>query len=95
MKICHLVLKHEYYDLFKSGEKDVEYRDNTEYWRRRILGIDKSGIDQATHVTLHRGYTNETMTFEIDYLVVPKPEETDKKIEIHVGARTEEGKWLP
>jgi hypothetical protein len=85
MKICHLILKNKYYDAIKAEKKDTEYRDNTEYWRRRILGVNPSGSDQATHVTLHRGYTSETMTFEIDYLVVPKPEEIDKKIEIHLG----------
>jgi len=85
MKVCHLVLKHKYYDLIKTGKKDTEYRDNTKYWRRRILGANASGSDKATHVTFHRGYTSETMTFEIDYLVVPKPEEIDKKIEIHLN----------
>lgn len=34
--VLHLVLKHQYYDAIDRGEKTVEYRDNTEYWRRRI-----------------------------------------------------------
>jgi len=85
VKVCHLILKYKYYDDIKAGQKDTEYRENTEYWRRRILGANSDGSDQATRVTLHRGYTSETMTFEIDYLVVPKPEEVDKKIEIHLN----------
>lgn len=79
MKVCHLVLEHKWYDLIKAREKDVEFRDNTEYWRQRIL--------DAELVKFSRGYTKESMTFDIDYLVVPKPEEIDEKIEIHLGSR--------
>lgn len=74
MKICHLILKHKYYDLIDSGKKTIEYRDNTPYWRKRILDADA--------VTLHRGYTNTTMTFMIKFKV-PK----EKQIEIHLGGR--------
>jgi len=90
MKLCHLILKHKYFDLVKSGEKDIEYRDNTAYWRDRILGIQKNGSDQATHVCLHRGYTSTTLIFEIDYLIVPTC--LNKKIEIHLGKRLEQ--WV-
>lgn len=76
----HLILKHEYYDAIdRGGEKDVEYRENTEYWRKRIIGKES--------VTFHRGYTNQTMTFAISYLVVPEKDEREYYIEIHLGQR--------
>ena len=78
-KTVHLILIGYYYDLIEKRKKDTEFRDNTEFWRKRIL--------DAEIAILHRGYTKETMTFEIDYLVVPKPEEINKKIEIHLGER--------
>ena len=87
MKAVHLVLKHQYYDAIDNGEKTVEYRDNTDYWRKRILGKHRSGMMVATIAIFHRGYTNQTMSFLIDYLVVPKPHEVDQQIEIHLGKR--------
>lgn len=78
MHTVHLVLKHKYYGAIDRGEKTVEYRDNTDYWRKRILN--------KRHVTFHRGYTKEIMVFEIDYLVVPEINES-VQIEIHLGKR--------
>ena len=74
MKTCHLILKHEYYDLIDKGKKTVEYRDNTPYWRKRIL--------DALKVIFHRGYTNVTMTFYIKFKVL-----LHGQIQIHLGKR--------
>jgi len=70
----HLILKHRYYNQINSGEKTVEYRDKTAYWKKRIL--DKN------YVTFHRGFTNTTMTFEIAFKTL-----TETQIEIHLGER--------
>ena len=73
MKICHLVLMGRYYDAIESGPKSIEYRRDCQYWRKRLL--------DATHVTLHRAYTNITMTFKIKKIVL------STQIEIHLGER--------
>jgi len=73
-KICHLILKHKYYDAIDRGEKTVEYRRNTAYWRRRILDCDR--------VVFHRGYSSTTMTFEIAFIAGD-----EEQIEIHLGKR--------
>lgn len=73
MKICHLILKYEYYDSIADGRKTVEYRDNTPYWRKRLLDADR--------VTFHRGYTKTTITFGIRYVTF------NGQIELHLGAR--------
>lgn len=33
----HFVLKQQYYDAIKSGEKTSEWRDGTEFWISRLL----------------------------------------------------------
>lgn len=72
-KTCHLVLKRKYYDQIEGGRKVVEYRDNTEYWRRRII--------PAKYVVFHRGYTKTTMKWKIHKI------KTNGQIEIHLGVR--------
>lgn len=37
LKILHLVLKHEWYDMIKSGEKEEEYRTICPYWIMRLM----------------------------------------------------------
>jgi len=73
-KICHLILKHKWYDAIDRGEKTVEYRRNTAYWRRRILDCDR--------VVFHRGYTSTTMTFEMAFKALH-----EGQIEIHLERR--------
>ncbi len=38
VKILHLTLKKKWFDLIKSGEKKVEYREKKPYWEKRIEG---------------------------------------------------------
>jgi hypothetical protein len=37
-KVLHLVLKRKYFERIFNGTKTTEYRDFTEYWKRRIDG---------------------------------------------------------
>lgn len=76
--MLHLVLKGIWYDAIASGEKTVEYRDNTVFWRKRIK--PDSGIQKM--VTFHRGYTYKIMIFKIRAVVF-----NVKQIEIHLGER--------
>jgi hypothetical protein len=84
MKTVHLIVKYEFYDAIERGDKTIEYRTNNHYWRRRIVGIKQDASDQARTVTFHRGYSKETMTFEINYIVL------GEVIEIHLGRRLEQ-----
>lgn len=36
-RILHLPLKKIYFDQIKSGEKLFEYRETTDYWKKRLL----------------------------------------------------------
>lgn len=51
-KILVLHLKTEFYDAIERGCKDVEYRDLTDYWIKRIL--DKAAELEEVH--FFKGY---------------------------------------
>jgi ASC-1-like (ASCH) protein len=76
----HLVLKHQYYDAIDKGEKTIEYRDNTPYWRKRIN--EKWDSNGGNKVTFHKGYTKITVTYQIKMLVLNRG-----RIELHLGER--------
>ena len=78
--VLHLILEYQYYEAIDRGEKTVEYRDNTLYWRRRI--IPKWNSNGGNKVVFHRGYTKTTMTFELKDAVF-----NGGTIELHLGAR--------
>lgn len=58
MKILHLVLKYEWYDMIESGEKPEEYRDITPYWDKRLN-------KEFDAICFHRAYTNTTQLFKL------------------------------
>ena len=57
MKTLHLVLKHKWFDMIKSGEKLEEYREVTDYWISRLTDADGKLI-QWDAIKFQRGYTN-------------------------------------
>lgn len=60
-KILHLHLKAIWYDMIRRGEKKEEYREDTEYWRKRLDGKDYS------HILFYYGYTKTRMLVPILY----------------------------
>lgn len=78
-KPLHLVLKHKWYDQIDRRQKRVEYRDNTPYWRKRILKNPP-----LESIIFHKGYTNITMEYKINYIVAV---ESFDQIEIYLGVR--------
>ena len=82
---AYVVLKEEFYNRIKAGTKKTEYRDFTEYWIQRLLDHPLKTIK------LNRGYSEDHMIFEIDWIGV-----IDGEREIHAfdenGEMNEEGK---
>lgn len=72
MNILHLPLKAKWYDMIESGVKPEEYREDKPYWRKRLMwryveyGITTYIFKPYTHVCFSYGYTQRTMTFEIE-----------------------------
>lgn len=65
MRTLHLVLKHKWYDKIASGEKTSEYRACSPYWNKRLFKYVSVFWNQKFTVVFHKGYTAETMKFEI------------------------------
>jgi hypothetical protein len=88
MKIVHLIVTYENYDDIVNGIKKVEYRNNTEYWRKRFFGHDLHIV-----VVFHRGYSDITVGFKVKQIVV---DFSVSQIQIHLGNRacTECGKEI-
>jgi hypothetical protein len=60
--VLNLVLTYEWYDKIESGEKTIEYRENTEHWLRAFYF--RRGVYKT--VRFQRGYKNpKTMEFQI------------------------------
>lgn len=53
-------LKKKWYDLIKSGEKRIEYREDKPYWQKRLWKHP-----QPTSCILRLGYTKHYMTAKI------------------------------
>lgn len=65
-KTLYLPLKKEWYKMIESGVKTEEYREIKPYWTKRIVGHN------FTHVQFSYGYTNRTMTYELDSITIGK-----------------------
>jgi len=40
MRTLQIAVRKKWFDLIKSGEKTEEYRETTEYWKKRLEGKD-------------------------------------------------------
>ena len=70
VKILHLVLKKKWYEMQESGEKTEEYRELTEYWRKRLIDQDTLRAKPYTHVCFHYGYTRRCFINRIDSITI-------------------------
>ena len=66
-KELHLILKKQWYKMIESGIKTEEYRDLTDYWKKRLV---LQGFIKCSIVTFHYGYTKKTMSFKINYIEI-------------------------
>ena len=89
MKISHLPLMAQWYEMIERGEKLEEYRENKPYWQKRLL----SGKWDA--VKFRYGYTTRTMTFRIKEIRLGKGKKEwgaidDEVFIIELGERIKE-----
>lgn len=81
----HLVLIGKWYDMIVSSKKNEEYREIKPYWLNRFLRFDYSAFSMVLKpnmrgvkripmifrkVVFHRGYTNITAAFKVDWVSV-------------------------
>lgn len=60
MKVLHLTLKKQWFDMILSGEKKEEYREHKEYWNRRLSGKEFDCI------LFRNGYSKDARTMLIE-----------------------------
>ena len=80
MSDLHLVLTFYWFDEIAIGNKTIEYRENKEFWRKRILEKDYD------RVIFHRGYTSEIIIADMDSVDLgecPYEDWDDTYIRIH------------
>ena len=79
MKILHLNLYRKYFDAIVNGTKTIEYRDKTDYWKKRIEGREYDIIK------FRNGYATDAPTMLVEYLVY----DVTDRYEIKLGKITE------
>ena len=60
-KILHLNLYRKYFDAIADGTKTIEYRDKTDYWKKRIEGKEYDIIK------FRNGYAKDAPTMLVEY----------------------------
>ena len=61
MKILHLNLFRKYFDEIAEGTKTIEYRDKTDYWKKRIENREYDVIQ------FRNGYNKNAPTMLVEY----------------------------
>lgn len=62
-EIIHLNLYKEFFDKIISGEKTKEYRDKTEYWKKRLT-LDNS-FKKFDYIIFRNGYSKNAPEIKI------------------------------
>lgn len=66
-KILHLTLKKKWFDLIKSGQKKVEYREIKPYWTKRLTMNDNT-IRHYDYIVFSNGYRKDSPKLKVEYL---------------------------
>lgn len=69
MKTLHLNLIKKWFDMILSGEKLEEYRELSDYWKKRMTKVKQEGIKT---ITFSNGYakTCRQMIVELKYISI-------------------------
>jgi len=62
MAKLEIIIKRQYFNEIKIGEKIEEYRLVNQYWAKRLVG------KEYTHIIFKNGYNGDAPRFEIEYL---------------------------
>lgn len=83
-KPLFLILKKYYFEQILAGKKNEEYRDNTEFYRARLLTENGQKYRNFTHVLFQEGYSPDArkMIVEINKI------ELRREFIIHLGQIT-------
>ncbi len=82
-KPLFLVMQKVWFDEVESGNKDIEYRDDTEFYRSRLLTKDRTAIKNYKTLIMQEGYNAGARRMileiaDIEYFV-------NDEFQIHLG----------
>lgn len=84
MKVLHLTLHKKWFDEILAERKNVEYRDMTEYWKRRLEN------KKYDYIHFVNGYGKKRPWMDVEIKSIVKDYET-KEYHIHLGKILETG----
>lgn len=65
-KVLHLTLMKKWFDLIKSGQKKIEYRDIKPYWTKRLL--DEGGNPKNYDLIFFKnGYSQNCRKMKVEF----------------------------
>lgn len=69
MKTLHLNLIKKWFDMIHSGEKKEEYRELSDYWKKRMQKVKLNGVKT---ITFSNGYAKDRrqMIVELKYISI-------------------------
>lgn len=84
VKILHLSLKKQWYDLINSGEKKEEYREMTPYWIKRITNIEYHLFEVNTLIMTGKKIPMKPYTHVHFTLGYPKKDDTERNMTFEI-----------
>jgi len=92
--VLHCVLKKQWFEKIKSGEKTHEYREVKPYWCKRVGRFFKNETDKIRFTLGMTSEPEKTMVFEIKAIDIKWGKNTDLAIDkpvydIELGERLE------
>jgi len=69
MKTLHLNLHKKWFDMILAGKKREEYRELTDYWKKRFSKVKEHCVD---NITFSNGYSKDRrqMVVKIEYITI-------------------------
>ena len=69
VKILHLTLKKEWFDLIASGKKKFEYREIKLYWTNRLFKKEHPNrLRNYDYIVFRNGYRVDSPRLNVEYL---------------------------
>lgn len=66
-RILHLTLKKKWFDLIKSGEKKVEYREKKDYWTKRFFKSNGNELKPYDFIIFTNGYGKDKPKLKVEW----------------------------
>ena len=79
VQVLRLVLKRKPFDVMRSGEKTEEFRDNTAYWRSRLLDKSTGRWRHFDYIEFSLGYHPTRPKFRVRFMGITLVSTVDRK----------------